>query len=461
MNSWKSLMYGGDEFVDMPNNDYTAAHSPTDLLVLFPQETAIPSTPSTVTSQFLDNPLPSPSLIMSTDTSFTMPENIPNVVIHASQASADLYHFYQLKCNPVSSYSISDHVNVSTEVTENMTTTPQQPSICDQEISNTLTIPQYILKDPVKVLYLFQCFQEAQNDNLCDILSNKFGDGRIVICKRLLPHQVMSLGFFLSRSHRKWEELNLNECFIGDHGTNLLDHYLCGDKGKHQISKVNFGGNFLTDASSSLVGNLITYLQPHTVNLNSNSFTSVRDISIAVVNTNTVKALYMEGNGLTAKEASAISNMMTCLEKLNLSYNKLGDDGAVIVSEGIMKTNTLRVLDICNNNITSTGDTAIANSLLHNTSLEELSMSLNSLKQCEATAIAQAITNNKTLKILLLKDPMSVESAMIILNSLCHNNSITLLGLPREVKASVESKVEYINITRKKSCSEELKVEYT
>lgn len=75
--------------------------------------------------------------------------------------------------------------------------------------TNIVTIPKEILKDSVKVLYLFQCFQEAQDNKLCEILSRSFDSGVISISKHsLLPHQVVSLGFFLSRSHRKWKNLN-------------------------------------------------------------------------------------------------------------------------------------------------------------------------------------------------------------------------------------------------------------
>ena len=106
----------------------------------------------------------------------------------------------------------------------------QQGSSSDQRISNTGTISWDVLKDPVKVLYLFQCFQEAQDNKLCENLSRSFDSGVICINDHmLLPHQVVSLGFFLSRSHRKWNVLNLSKCHIGDHGMNIIHQYLCGD----------------------------------------------------------------------------------------------------------------------------------------------------------------------------------------------------------------------------------------
>ena len=158
----------------------------------------------------------------------------------------------------------------------------------------------------------------------------------------------------------------------------------------------------------------------------------MRDISTAVITTSTVKVLNMNFNDLTAQEAIAISDMMICLEELNISYNNLGDHGAELLSEGITNTKTLRVLNISNNNIGPSGTTAIANALSNNTSLEELYMSKNSIGLDGAKALGSAIINNKKLKKLSLycnDHPIDKESAMIIIRSLYNNNTITKLSL--------------------------------
>ena len=353
--------------------------------------------------------------------------------------------------------------NIDSPVTsEKMIGPSQQGSSSDQRISNTVTISQDVLKDPVKVLYLFQCFQEAQDNELCEILSRSFDSGVIDISEnRLLPHQVVSLGFFLSRSHRKWNELNLFSCHIGDHGMNIIHQYLCGDKAnKQEIREINLGGNVLTGASSHLIADIISHLQPHTLVLYTNNITNVRDISTAVINTSTVKGLNMMSSDLTAQEAVAISDMMICLEVLDISGNKLGDYGAELLSEGITNTKTLRVLDISMNNIGPSGTTAIANALTNNTSLEELDMLDNAIGQDGAIAIAKAITNNKTVKTLSLGDyTMDIESAMIIMRSLHCNNTITELWLPNRLcDDSVNEEVIKINNRRNKCNVQELEL---
>ena len=419
------------------------------------------------------------------------------------------------------SKQVNSKLNIDSPVTsEKMTGPSQQGSSSDQRISNTVTISQDVLKDPVKVLYLFQCFQEAQDNELCEILSKSFDSDVIDISNHsLLPHQVVSLGFFLSRSHMKWNELNLCNCYIGDHGMNIIHQYLCGDKAKKQkVTNINLGNNDLTGASSHLIADIISHLQPHTLMLSANNITNVRDISTAVITTSTVKVLGMRSNGLTAQEAVAISDMMICLEelyirnnklgdhgaellsegitntktlrvlnircnnigpsgtttianaltnntllkKLNISGNKLGDHGAELLLEGITNTKTLRVLYITNNNIGPSGTTAIANALTNNTSLEELDMANSNIEQDGAIAIAKAITNNKTLKILsLYDDTMDKESAMIIIRSLHCNNTITELKLPFGLCVdSVKGEVIKINNRRNKCNVQELKLQW-
>ena len=334
-----------------------------------------------------------------------------------------------------------DDDDIDSQVTsEKMTGPSQQGSTSDQRISKTGTISQDVLKDPVKVLYLFRCFQEAQDNELCEVLSQSFKSGEIDISKnRLLPHQVVSLGFFLSRSHRKWKKLNMYMCYIGDHGMSIIRQYLCGDKtNKQEITEIDLRCNDLTGASSHLIADIISHLQPHTLLLHFNTITNVRDISTAVINTSTVKVLDMSNNDLTAQETVAISDIMICLEELYIIENKLGDHGIELLSKGIRDTKTLRILCIESNNFGSSGTIAIANALAVNASLEELYMDGIYIGRDEAMALGNAITNNKMIKILALDcedDPSygtrDKESAMIIINSLYYNNTITKLILPK------------------------------
>ena len=432
----------------------------------------------------------------------TTPLLLPSLMIrnasydlNPSMVLTDRSHDHaMISSNETTSTSKQVNSNIDLQVTsEKMTGPSQQGSTSDQRISNTRTISQDVLKDPVKVLYLFQCFQEAQDNELCEVLSKSFDGSEINVSQNsLLPYQVVSLGFFLSRSHRKWKELNLESCDIGDHGMSIIHQYLCGDKtNKQEITKINLGSNNLTGISSHLIANIISHLQPHTLVLNDNNITNMRDISTAMINASTVKVLSVDFNGLTAQDAIAISDMMICLEELYISSNKLGDHGAELLSEGIINTKTLRELYIINNNIGPSGTTAIANALTINTSLQQLYISDNNIGpsgttaiantlanntslqildmggnkvgQDGAIAIAKAITNNKTLERLLLDDDaMDKESAMIIIRSLHCNNTIIELGFSIRLCSdnSVKGEVIKINNRRNKCNVQELEIKW-
>jgi len=375
----------------------------------------------------------------------------------------DSYFSYDLQGIPISKKYGHVHktgVSDSQAISGKMTVPTQQlVSTSNQEIS---TISQEILQDSVKVLYLFQCFQEAEDESLCNTLSKLFGKGEVKLYKNmLLPHQVVSLGFFLSRSQRKWEQLNLDGCYIGDRGINLLHHYLCGHKTSEQeITIINFDSNKITGASSLLIGDIITHLRPRTLKLAQNSITNLKYISSAIMNTSKTEIVDFSYNYLTAHEAPALSEMMTCLEKLYISHNRLDNDAAVMLSKGIRKTKTLRDLKLSFNYITTAGIVAIANSLSDKNSLEVLRMSENAVGHEGAIAIASAISSNVTLKELTLRgdSELSENSAMMIIKNLHFNQTIVKLGLPCALKRDDGILREALNInrTRKKFNQQQL-----
>ena len=329
------------------------------------------------------------------------------------------------------------------------------------QTSITGIISKHILKDPVRVLYLFQCFQEAQDDVLCEILARSFDDDAIDIhIRRLLPHQITSLGFFLSKSQRKWKELNLYECNIGDHGVKILHQYIC--RSKVQIMNINFMDNNISVLSSDLIADIISHLQPHTVVLSDNNITNLRSISAAVSATCTVKVLHIWHNSITVQGAVAISELIVYLEELNIDDNKLSDSGAEFLSEGIKSTNTLKILFIRYNNIKMSGTTAIADALEYNISLEVLNMSHNAIGQDGAKAIAASIKNNKKLRTLSLRDDYTINEKLA-LRSLWDNNTISELELPEELgyQNSVKMEVVNININRKYHSIQDLEVRFT
>ena len=124
-----------------------------------------------------------------------------------------------------------------------------------------------------------------------------------------------------------------------------------------KISTIDLSQNKLTAAALPVIGNFITHLQPSVLMLGNNCINYIKDISVAVMSTKTVKVLGLWNNNLTSQDAP----IMTCLEHLFIQSNKLGDKGAIILSEGIAKSKGLKEISINANNISTAGAIAIAN----------------------------------------------------------------------------------------------------
>jgi len=76
------------------------------------------------------------------------------------------------------------------------------------------------LNDKIKCLHLFQCFAEIGGNEL---LEKFFKDETIDLSNQtLLPKDINTLGYFVLRSIKQWEALNLSKCNIGDVGCDIL-----------------------------------------------------------------------------------------------------------------------------------------------------------------------------------------------------------------------------------------------
>jgi len=230
---------------------------------------------------------------------------------------------------------------------------------------------------------MFQCFHEAQEESLCEALVKSMisfrkgieeGISLSLDYQTLFPHQVMSLGLFLSKTaNMKWKKLCLHNCQISDHGIHVLHHYICGGTiRKYEIEIIDLSGNSLTEASSPLIGDIITHLHPCCLKLGWNKLTDLYHISNAIKSTATIKDLDLKDNGITIQDIHALSSMILYLEKLDISNNKLADYGAVLLSKAIAETCTLKTLIFNNNGTSDFGGFTMLTALSNNISLEKL-----------------------------------------------------------------------------------------
>jgi len=320
--------------------------------------------------------------------------------------------------------------------------------------------------NPIKILHLYQCFLEAQDDNMCEVLSTSFDQNTITLKDHQFVHlrTIASLGLILSKcSHRQWKELNLSNSHIGDLGIHLLCQYLQDDK-DCEIATIDLTENSLTEVSLPLICYIMKCLRPHTLKLGCNQIASIKGICNTVNTVSTVKVLDLWGDGIKGAGGTEISGMLPVLEELNVSNNYLGDDGAVLLSEGMKLTKTLQKLYINDNEIKAQGTKAIAHALTVNTTLELLNMSSNAIGQDGTVAIAEAITTNKTLTKLYLWDDVTLDedAAIIIVSNLRLNNVITKMGLPKTLATDnrLINYLDSINVVRNNCHVQELELAF-
>ena len=268
-----------------------------------------------------------------------------------------------------------------------------------------------ILVDHAKILYLFQCFQEAKDNQLCKYLVEIiFKHGSISLRNQVLhPHHIASLGLLLSSSRHEWKLLDLTSCHLEDEGFDELHHYL--QTNKSTIEQFDISNNNLTEASLPILTDFISQLQPSHLELSGNRirFGGLKDVFSKA---STVKVLYVEMIGIKMKDTTitmvdreVICNMMSSLTVLFIGDNRLYDEGAELLSEGLGKTSSLNRLNVHTSNICTKGGIALANALSKNTSLETLRLNLNDIGDDGAVAFANALMNgNRTLATLDIRD---------------------------------------------------------
>ena len=156
------------------------------------------------------------------------------------------------------------HTNSGSLNTVRLDYTAIEPEIIDvaKEFSKD------IINNPVQLLYLFQCFSEAQDEELCKDIAGCLADNLVNLNnQKLVPYQVASIGFFLSKCYEDWKIIDLTSCNIGDHGISMLQNYLRGKLGAEQKRTLCLGRNDLTAASSPIIGDVIDHFQPYMLRL--------------------------------------------------------------------------------------------------------------------------------------------------------------------------------------------------
>ena len=203
----------------------------------------------------------------------------------------------------------------------------------------------------------------------------------------------------------------------------------------HNISNIEYRATFLCDClkedntlqSLDLSENIIF------TDNKSRCIANVVRMTKAIQINSTVQKLNMSYNSISDDGAAAISDSLkinVSLQELDLAGNNIITEGAIKIAEAIQVTKTLQKLNLYNNNISDDGAAAISDSLKINVSLQELNLADNKITTEGAKKIAEAIQVTKTLqKLNLYNNSISDDGAAAISDSLKINVSLQELDL--------------------------------
>ena len=262
--------------------------------------------------------------------------------------------------------------------------TRSQPSYFTDIVSSILSDNK---NNKCAILFLFQCFLERKDLNtIPNAVTSMFSDGNVDLSGvHLLPHHVMSLIVFMTKSSTKWKSLNLERCLIDYKGISILATFFSDfNKELSSIQHVNLSNNMLTslwetqiDMDNSDSGIIVAMESP---------LLSVQSLDLSC----------NQFNDSESKKLFSAIKFNRSLRKLNFSQNYIisSIDITVAISECLKTNKVLQELDISKNNITDEGAKRLAEAMQENSTLSVFNISKNFISKKGIMNIIEACTNN-------------------------------------------------------------------
>ena len=312
----------------------------------------------------------------------------------------------------------------------------------------------------VQILHVFQCFIEASNVEVCNILLEQlFRDGNIKIKGTtltnmpLFSHHMLSLVNFLAKSPKSYKSLQFANCFFLDGAMNTLEEYfLTYPKKGSSIKYVHFENSCFVSKSEILgiiikgghvseisIINLSNYDIKNIIeSLNYNqNLVAVKILEMNLTDSSTellmqhlsrtkLRALSIANNLCTSSGTRSVANFVSnisTLQFLSISDNIIGlsDEFSQLLHKNIFPINFLTYSDIA-------GVAALASALEKNPPLLSLNLSSNCIMFI--LELAYAIYHNKIL--------MSLDLSNNFL-SFDDQSSFNVLGIALRINETLKS----------------------
>ena len=140
--------------------------------------------------------------------------------------------------------------------------------------NRSVSISRTINADRIKCLYLFQCFSEAEDTEMCKYVGQLLQDGDINLSQQTLnPIRINSLSLFLTQTNiKQWKSLNLSNCKIEDDRLSILYASISSNsRSMINIDTLDLSFNHLTEISTGLILSLVITWNVRKLNITSNN----------------------------------------------------------------------------------------------------------------------------------------------------------------------------------------------
>jgi len=244
---------------------------------------------------------------------------------------------------------------------------------------NLTPIEDKFLDSTLKRLYLYRCFYEAGDREMCSIIEQKFS-GRIIslMCSTLSPNDLQNVTTMLTRSSIKhWKGLFLLDCHIQDFGLQLLH------QGLHNsgvtIEHLLLDNNYLSSSSDSILSDIIYSCEVQSLGIdNNNAVGETEKFITTVLSLPSLKRLYMNRNKYSSNKWAKwlFTSLMhnKSLEVLEVAGTSISDDVCNVIVRALQVNDSLRELSLENNWITGEASILLVESLQNNNALHLLKL---------------------------------------------------------------------------------------
>ena len=242
---------------------------------------------------------------------------------------------------------------------------------------DTIAIHSKFLKDELKSIHLYRCFNEASGDDrVCRTIERKFSNGIVNFTGTTLStNAIENIAIFLTCSNiKQWKKLDLWACHIRDAGLRILLRIL--HSSTITIEDLWLSNNDLSSSSDGCLSDIVINCRVRVLMISYNkTIGQTEEFFPTILSSPSLETLYIHDINLSSRAAIMIFTALkekTKLKKLLMGDNDVTDDACDVIAETLQVNSTLEELYIHGNKISKEALQLILNSLRHNNTLTEL-----------------------------------------------------------------------------------------